>query len=80
MVLGMISKAVTIQSLTYLIVYNIVFILPMVAITLGVFFGYASVEQIGDAKDKYIRQIHLASGVILFLLFLFMLNEWTHLI
>jgi len=80
MVLGMISKAVTIQSLTYLIVYNLVFILPMVVITLAVYFGYASVEQIGDAKDKYIKQIHLFSGIILFFLFLFMLNEWMHFI
>lgn len=78
MVLGMISRAVTLQSLTYLLVYNLVFILPMVAITFAVFFGYTTVESIGDAKDKYIRQIHLASGILLFLLFLFMLNEWMH--
>ncbi len=78
MVLGMISKAVTLQTLTYLVIYNLVFILPMVLITLGVFFGYTSVEKIGDAKDKYIRQIHLISGILLFLLFLFMLNEWMH--
>lgn len=80
MVLAMISRAVTIQSLTYLAVYNLVFILPMIAITMAVYLGYASVEQIGDAKDKYIRQIHLVSGIILFLLFLFMLNEIVHFI
>ena len=78
MVLAMVSQAVTIQTLTYLAVYNLVFILPMIVITLAVFFGYTTVENIGDAKDKYIRQIHLISGIILFLLFLFMLNEWMH--
>jgi hypothetical protein len=78
MVLAMVSKAVTVQTLTYLAVYNLVFILPMVVITLAVFFGYTTVEKVGDAKDKYIRQIHLFSGIILFLLFLFMLNEWMH--
>ncbi|MEW5996174.1 MAG: hypothetical protein AB1657_01105 [Candidatus Micrarchaeota archaeon] len=78
MVLAMVSKAATLQTLTYLLVYNLVFILPMIAITLAVYFGYATVEQIGDAKEKYIRQIHLVSGIILFLLFLFMLNEIVH--
>ncbi len=78
MVLAMISKAVTLQSLTYLVIYNLVFILPMVAITSAVFFGYTTVEKVGDAKEKYIRKIHLVSGALLFLLFLFMLNEWMH--
>jgi len=80
MVLAMISKSVTLQTLAYLLAYNFVFILPMIAITLAVYFGYATVEQIGDAKDKYIRHIHLVSGVLLFLLFIFMLNEWMHFI
>ncbi len=80
MVLAMVSKAVTIQTLTYLAVYNLVFIIPMVVITLAVYFGYTTVEKVGDAKDKYIRQIHLFSGIVLFLLFLFMLNEWVHFI
>lgn len=80
MVLAMVSKTVTIQTLTYLAVYNFVFILPMIIITIAVYLGYASVEQIGDAKDKYIRQIHLVSGIILFCLFLFMLNEIVHFI
>ncbi|MFA5411737.1 MAG: hypothetical protein WC350_00080 [Candidatus Micrarchaeia archaeon] len=78
MVLAMVSQAVTLQTLTYLLVYNLVFILPMIIITLAVYSGYTTVEKVGDAKDKYIRQIHLVSGVILFLLFLFMLNEWMH--
>lgn len=80
MVLAMVSRAVTVQTITYLAVYNLVFILPMILITIAVYMGYASVEQIGDAKDKYIRQIHLVSGIILFFLFLFMLNEIVHFI
>ncbi len=80
MVLAMVSKAVTLQSFTYLVVYNLVFILPMVLITFAVYFGYTTVEKVGDAREKYIRQIHLVSGVLLFLLFLFMLNEWMHFI
>ncbi|MDD5096747.1 MAG: hypothetical protein PHY95_04510 [Candidatus ainarchaeum sp.] len=78
MVLAMVSKAVTLQSLTYLIIYNLVFILPMIAITLAVFFGYTTVEKVGDAREKYIRKIHLVSGALLLLLFVFMLNEWMH--
>jgi len=47
----------------------------MVAITLAIYFGKTSVEQIGNVKEKYIRHIHVFSGVILLVLFLIMLNQ-----
>lgn len=75
MVLGMIAKAVTLQTLTYLLVYNLFFILPMIGITLAVYLGKTSIENIGEMKEKYIREIHLVSGILLFVLFLLMLNQ-----
>ena len=80
MVLAMISKAVTLNTMFYLVLYNFVFILPMIVITLGIYFGYTTVEKMGDFREKYIKQIHLFSGMILFILFLFMLNELMHFI
>lgn len=74
-VLGMIAKAVTLKTMTYLLVYNAVFIAPMIAITLLIYFGKTTVENVGEAKEKYIKQLHLISGIILFGLFLVMLNE-----
>ncbi|MCX6777761.1 MAG: hypothetical protein NT157_02650 [Candidatus Micrarchaeota archaeon] len=75
MVLAMLSKAKTAQTLGYLALYNFVFILPMLVITLLVYFGEKKVEEMGAMKDRYVREIHLVSGIIMLLLFLLMLNE-----
>lgn len=80
LVLGLIAKSATLQTLTYLVVYNLFFILPMVIITLLIYFGKTTIENIGDMKERHIRQMHLVSGIILFLLFLIMLNEIVKLV
>ncbi len=74
-VLGMLAKAATLQTVSYLLLYNFIFILPMLIITVMIFFGKTTVEKVGKAKDKYIRYIHLVSGIILFLLFFLMVTE-----
>ncbi len=74
-VLGMIAKAATLQTVSYLLLYNFIFILPMLIITVLIFLGKTTVEKVGKAKDKYIRYIHLVSGIILFLLFFLMMIE-----
>ena len=75
MVLGMIAKAVTLQSLFYLVVYNLVFILPMVVIAGAIYIGKTNAEKVDRMKEMYIKEIHLISGLILFLLFLLMLSQ-----
>lgn len=74
-VLGMLAKSVTLQGLTYLFIYNIVFVLPMVVIAAMIYFGKASVDQIGEFRETHIRTFHLISGLLFFLLFLMMLNQ-----
>lgn len=71
-VLAIIAKGATAEYIGYLILYNVIFVLPMIIITLAIYGGYTTVEKVGEAKEKFIRQIHLVSGIILFLLFLYM--------
>jgi glutaredoxin len=71
-VLAIIAKAVTLDAVFYLLLYNMIFVLPMAIITCAIYFGYTTVEKIGEAKEKYIRQIHLFSGIVLLLLFIYM--------
>jgi len=78
MVLGMLAKAVSAETLSYLVVYNIIFIMPMLLITVAVYLGKTTAETMGEVKERYIREIHLISGIIMFLLFLLMLNEIFH--
>jgi len=75
MVLSMIAESVTVQALLYLVVYNLIFILPMTIIALAVYLGRTTVDEIGDMREKYIRQIHLFSGLILLALFVVMLGK-----
>jgi len=75
MVLGMLAKAVSAETLSYLVVYNIIFIMPMLLITIAIYLGKTTAETMGEVKERYIREIHLISGIIMFLLFLLMLNE-----
>ncbi len=75
MVLGMLANAVTLKALFYLVLYNIIFVVPMVVIAAAVYMGRTTVEEIGDMRERYIRQIHLISGLILFALFLIMLSQ-----
>jgi len=76
-VLGMLAKAATLQTLGYLVLYNLFFVLPLAAITLGIHFGKTSVEQVNEFKERNIRLIHLVSGLILLGLFIMMLGQAT---
>ena len=71
----MLAKSATLQALFYLLLYNFIFIIPMLVIAFAVYAGKANVEQIHDLKENYIREIHLFSGMILLALFLILLYQ-----
>ena len=52
----------------YLILYNLIFILPMLIITFIVYEGISQVEKISSWKDKNIKYIHLLTGILLIIL------------
>lgn len=79
-VLGMIAQAATLQTVAYLLLYNFFFVLPMIIITIAIYYGKTTVEQIGNAKEKYIKHIHLFSGIILIILFIIMLSQFLQII
>ncbi len=55
-------------SLPLLAAYNLVFVLPMVAVTLVVYGGFATVDEIGDWREANVERLHFVAGVILFAL------------
>ena len=65
-----------IKSFPWLILYNLVFILPMLVVTLLVYFGFSRVEDVSGWKDKNIRILHLVAGIALFVLGIAMLVGW----
>lgn len=62
---GLLSELGTFGALPWLLYYNIIFILPMIAITLIVFFGFAKVEEVSGWKEENIRWLHLIAGVLI---------------
>ncbi|MFB6089326.1 MAG: cytochrome c biogenesis CcdA family protein [Candidatus Aenigmatarchaeota archaeon] len=63
---GSLSTAVEfLQALPYLLLYNVVFVLPMIGITLIVYAGITSVENVSEWKDQNIVRLHLIAGIIL---------------
>lgn len=64
-ILGMLAhKVVFAKALAYLVLYNLIFILPMLAIVLLVYYGL-SPEKAENWRKQKLRFLHLIAGVIL---------------
>jgi len=74
---GILSTLELIKTIPLLLLYNLIFVLPMVAITLIVYVGFAKIEDINGWKDKNIRYLHLITGLIIFVLGLAMALGWV---
>ena len=73
---GLISGLTFIQTIPWLLYYNLVFIIPMLIIVLFVYFGFARVEDVSGWKERNIKNLHLIAGILLFLVGLGILVGW----
>jgi cytochrome c biogenesis protein CcdA len=68
-ILGLLAKTATRSSaLVWLLLYNMVFILPMIAITAAVYFGVTTTERAEQWRTQHLRVLHLIAGVIILFL------------
>jgi cytochrome c biogenesis protein CcdA len=65
---GMLSTLDYLKASPYLLLYNFIFIIPMIVIAFIVFFGTRNIEDISNWKDKNVRILHLVAGVLISLL------------
>ncbi len=65
---GLLANDGFIKALPSLILYNVIFILPMLATVILVYIGTKKAEDVKDWKDKNIRYMHLVAGVLLLLI------------
>jgi cytochrome c biogenesis protein CcdA len=75
---GLLSKLSFMARIPWLLFYNIIFVLPMLAITFGIYFGFTEVERISGWKDKNIKYLHLIEGLILIVLGIIILTGVLH--
>lgn len=53
------------KTIPWLLLYNIIFILPMIIITLLIYFGLTTINKVSGWKEKNIKYLHLVEGLIL---------------
>lgn len=73
---GLLSEIGLLKAIPWLIYYNILFILPMLIITLIVYFGFAKVDDVSGWKEKNIKKLHLIAGILLFVVGVGLLAGW----
>lgn len=76
-ILGLLAQNAFDQSaLLYLFIYNLVFVLPMIIITILVYKGL-DVKKAEEERQKRLRVLHLIAGVILILMGIAILFHWV---
>lgn len=73
---GILSELGILGALPWLLYYNVVFVLPMLAITIIIYLGFAKVDEVTGWKDRNIRLLHLIAGALLFFVGLALLLGW----
>ncbi|MBU0535396.1 MAG: hypothetical protein KKE20_00385 [Nanoarchaeota archaeon] len=73
-ILGLLSKTATRHTaMLLLLLYNFIFILPMILITFAIYFGFTTTKQAEEWRQRKLKILHLIAGIIILLLGVFML-------
>lgn len=73
---GLLAEIGIMNSIPWLLWYNFLFVLPMLIITLLVFFAFTTVEDVSGWKERNIKYLHLIAGILLFVVGLLLLMGW----
>ena len=73
---GILSTLKLLEAIPYLLLYMLIFISPMIVITLIVYFGFMAVEDIGGWRERNIKKLHWMAGLLLLGLGIVMLLGW----
>ena len=68
-ILGLLAKAAARNyAISLLLLYNFIFVLPMLLITLAIYFGFTTTEKAEEWRQKRLKVLHLIAGIIILLL------------
>lgn len=67
-----------IVAVLHLLLYNVIIILPMIAITLIIYFGFTTIDVVYGWREKNLRLLHLITGIVLVLIGLALLFGWIY--
>lgn len=68
-ILALLSRTATrTEGILYLLLYNFIFVLPLLAITFAVHFGFTTTARAERWRSARLGKLHLVSGAVMFLL------------
>ncbi len=68
-ILGLLTNVATRTYAIYLLLlYNLIFVSPMLLITFGIYFGLTTTEKAEEWRQKKLKFLHLIAGIIILLL------------
>ncbi len=70
------SQLGIIGALPWLLYFNLIIVLPLIAITLIIYFGFTTAEHVSEWKERNVRILHLIAGILLFGIGLVVLLGW----
>jgi len=73
---GLLSELGLAGAIPWLLYYNILFVLPMIGITIIIYLGLTRIEDISGWKERNIKKLHLIAGILLFFVGLALLMGW----
>ena len=62
---GILSTLDLVETFPWLLLYNLIFVLPMLAITSACYIGFTTVEDVSGWREKNIKYLHLAAGLVI---------------
>jgi hypothetical protein len=74
---GILSAMEMLQTLPPLLLYNLIFVAPMLIIVGVVYLGFKKVDDISAWKEKNITRLHLVAGLIMLVLGVAMILGWV---
>ena len=75
---GLLEPLTILETIPWLLLYNIIFVLPMIAITLIIYFGFTTIDAVYGWREKNLRLLHLIAGIILMAIGLALLFGWLY--
>jgi cytochrome c biogenesis protein CcdA len=67
-----------VSSIPWLLLYNLIIIIPMIIITLIIYFGFSTVDSVYGWREKNLRLMHLITGIILVLIGVALIFGWLY--
>jgi sulfite exporter TauE/SafE len=62
---GILSAYDQAAALPYLVLYNVIFVLPMLAVTVAVFLGISRLSDVKEWRDRSVRRLRLVAGLVI---------------